>query len=288
MQPTPLKTALAFLAFGAIAFVFWTGARYGDFDFWYNSVMIFVGLSSVVFIIAKIAGVGAQEKTPPSPKEWLEHPAWQGEVVKPDVSDKWLRIGLVAASIVAVPATIGAVWIWRHGDERGLALYLAIVVLCSPALMALNAWLRIRGRSRYRDAQLRLDKIPVHPGSSLTGTFRIPNPNGALRGPLRATLTCRKHLRRNARMATNWSPKELWSQRLQVDISHLTKMQGLLTVPIRFDIPADMPGTRPRIPTSQTGISWILEVSVDARGVDFEDDYRMPVFERTQNAEEAQ
>ncbi len=154
-----------------------------------------------------------------------------------------------------------------------------LMVVFFPAVgLALLYWAvvsTLRWR-RYGKTWLEFDRVPVVIGRELTGWIKTRFSSQPSQG-VRLKLTC---VRRTVTgRGKNRSTHEaiLWREERTVPAAEVMLAPGQASVPVRFHIPADVePATA--IHSNDTGVLWVLGVEAKLPGVDYRDEFDLPVY----------
>jgi hypothetical protein len=146
--------------------------------------------------------------------------------------------------------------------RKGAGLVLLGAMLLAGGLALALSWLRqIASRRRFGAAELRLDAVPVTPGSVLQATVRVPRV-AVPAGDWEWTLTC---LGRTDRQGEESSFESLiWRDEYRGE-----------TAEVRFAIPVSAPARTPDRQSGSRTIRWKLEV----RAGQFRAKFDVPVFD---------
>lgn len=128
---------------------------------------------------------------------------------------------------------------------------------------------------KFGYAEFDMRRHPVAPGERLEGVIETEAPRRELEdGRFLLTLSCKHTTRYRRNDKTHYRTKTIWSEEAHVNASG----EMALTVKVRFDIPADLPGaTLGR--SGGTGYTWELKAEAEAPGVDFVARFELPVIE---------
>jgi hypothetical protein len=219
----------------------------------------------------------AEQANPDSP--WLWRKDWAAS--QSDSKNRNSAIGLWLAAIFvdAIVFTVAAAnlpKLWRASDPKAflpLLFCVAAVILTGAALRA-----SIR-RKRFGQTYFQFASLPFSPGRQLKGTIHL-HFNANARHGVDLRLSC-------VRLVTTGSGKNrstfqtvLWQGDKNVPQESLTPgPMGDATIPVDFSIPSDAYESNHDEPSDQ--VLWLLHAEADVPGVDYSDDFEVPVFRRS-------
>ena len=213
---------------------------------------------------------------PEQPWLWLEEWA-QGRVTYTG-KGIWSAFLLTLTPHVSLWALV--LWVFRdEKPEPGLLVaivFFLIVTALIPALVLRAKW-RLR---KYGDSVFQMDNVPAILGSSLSGvvqtqTFYIPKQG------FKVTLSCTR--RRAHKSGIN---RTLWQHSYYVAESECTIRGRALAIPIAVDLPSNADRessqslqSRFKLKTGDFGIEWTLKVEAETAGIDYQANFKVPVFD---------
>ena len=178
--------------------------------------------------------------------------------------------GYVVLAVASV-LVLGAMLLMLLKGAPLWALAIPIVIggfLIGPIVVKL---MRIRA---YGPTTFDVNPMPGILGGVLQGVLHTPIPaDDAPEAGVRVTLSCRQRYRSGGENSTV-KRKLLWGDEKR--FHGRRSSDGMLDVPIRFDLPADQPPSTPEKQTER--IQWILEVSAQQPGLDYKVVMGVPVF----------
>jgi hypothetical protein len=221
--------------------------------------------------------------------EWLRgqlrrRPDWvAGRVISQDERARTLvfattvlwsafAVALVVAALV-FDASVGA---------------LGAVFALFTGFLLVYAWTMRRHRQKFGRSQLVLDRTPAFLGDVLSGEVEtgVREDAAPLRG-FHIRLRCVhrwKELRRGTGGTTGDTIRRidvLWEADQWTD-GRVRAEDGGISIPVRFDLPADQPATT--LPPSGWGVVWELTVTAETDGLDYRAEFEVPVLPRSASA----
>jgi hypothetical protein len=249
------------------------------------AIFMLAGLGMLIGGIIGLVRGGTSGSEPPvdDTEPWLQRSDWAvGQAVwEPENHGSvgavtMLLFFFVLTTAVAVYVTQD---ILGRGSDYG-ALALVWLFPVATALLSARSLRSIRQKRRFGKSVFKLDHVPGHLGARLAGTVvtTLPVDREPADG-FHVRLSC---YHRIVRMTTSsdGSQRERREHLLWRDEQHLRGIpgpEGVLTVPLRFDLPANIAPTR--LAPLDDRIAWCLEVTGRQRGLDYTARFEVPVFE---------
>lgn len=216
----------------------------------------------------------AEQANPESPWLWREDWATSRSESKNRNSIVALWIAAIFANTIAFTVAVGVVPdLWRAGDAKAFLPILFCVAGLILAGAALRATIR---RERFGQTYFEFASLPFSPGQSLKGAIHLRFNTEARHG-VDLRLSC-------VRQTTTGSGKErhvyetvLWQAEKNVPQQALMPgPMGDAMIPVEFSIPSDAYESNHDQPDDQ--ILWLLHAQADVPGVNYSDDFEVPVF----------
>ncbi len=216
-----------------------------------------------------------EAKTAHTDAPWLWRQDWAQSRVYGRQNNR--AAALWVATIVAACLTLPWIFIASHQDPHKPAPPLIFfLVLCSFApLTAISAIMATIRRERYGKTYFEFDSLPISPGKKLTGKIALHLPTGAQHG-IDVRLCCVRRITTGSGKEQSTHDETLWEQEQNIP-SNLLGFGTLGTsVPVSFDVPADAYESNSENPRDK--VLWLLRAKADVPGVDFKEEYELPVF----------
>ncbi len=275
---------LPFFAFGAYAsFAFFTSAP----SVHNNTSPIAAGIFASVFAIIggglMFAAVysyrwaqqqaAVREANPDTP--WLWRDDWaQSRAIsrhRNTVYSWW--VGTVLAGMIIVPIAITNIPPMLSRSDPKVFWLLGLCLIPAALLAgALRATLR---RRRYGQTCFEFASLPFSPGRRLSGQIQLRLDTAAEHG-IDLRLSCLRRIVTGTGKQESVNETPLWQQEKNVPQASL--MIGPLgtLIPVEFELPPDAYETNHDVPRDQ--VFWLLHAQADVPGVDYSDDFEIPVF----------
>ena len=215
----------------------------------------------------------SRKANPDSPWFWREDWA-QGRAIsgtRNTIFGWW--IGTILVSMICVPITvINLPPMLRTAGPK--ALWLLAVCLPPAALMtgAVRATLR---RHRYGKTYFEFASLPFSPGGRLSGQIHLRFDSPAEHG-IDLRLSCIRRIVTGSGKQQSTTELPLWQQEKNVPQQSLMISSLGTSVPVDFDVPESAYATNHEVYRDQ--VLWLLHAQADVPGVDYSDDFEVPVF----------
>ncbi len=219
----------------------------------------------------------AEQSNPDSP--WLWRSDWAVSRAESRNRNKSISLWVGAIFYNAIAFTIAAFVepkLWRTSNLAALVPLAFCGVGVILAGVALRASVR---RKRFGQTYFEFASLPFSPGRSLKGAIHLRF-NTAARHGIDLRLSCVRQVvtgtgkDRSVRKSILWEADNNVPQELLVP-----GPLGDAVIPVDFSIPSDAYESNHDQPNDQ--VLWLLHAQADVPGVDFSDDFEVPVFRRT-------
>jgi len=179
----------------------------------------------------------------------------------------------IACNVLLIPLAVSiALQPAQQQNASTLVAFLFCLLGCIPLFFAVRASLRHR---RFGETYFELDSLPFAPGSSVSGRIHlkldaIPQQGVDLR------LTCVRQFVSGSGEDRTTVKTVLWKTGETVPSGAMGVDPLGRTVPVNFAIPADASITYHDDPSDQ--VLWLLHAKAALPGVDYSDEFEVPVF----------
>jgi len=182
-------------------------------------------------------------------------------------------IGTTLLTMLCVPmAAVGIPQLLRQRDPKAFWL----LALClPPAAVLLGAVRATLRRSRYGNTYLEFASSPFSPGRRLSGQIHLRFDAPAEHG-VDLRLSCIRRIVTGSGKQQSVSEVPLWQQEKNVPQPFLMVSSLGTSIPVEFDIPENAYSTNHDVERDQ--LLWMLHAQADVPGVDYSDDFEVPVF----------
>ena len=212
---------------------------------------------------------------PNAPWFWRED--WAGGWAQSDNPNRakaqWVLAAILGLLLLVLPAySVLNTRMLRQGDRH--AWLLAFLCLLEALLLA-SAIYRSLMRRRFGKTRFVCGPLPFSPGASVTGQIYLRMEPEAEHG-VQLVLRCVRRITRGSGKYRNTYEVPVWNTSQVVPVSALGSSELGKSVPVRFMIPADALETNNE--NSNNRILWRLHAKADVPGIDYSDNFEIPVF----------
>jgi hypothetical protein len=236
-----------------------------------GSIFILFGLGLAALVVfASIAhsrDLKRQAADPDHPWRW--NTQWNSRDSTDHPYGGAIGAWLIAVIWNGIPAAALSSMLLGRQKTPPLAVIIVLLFLSVGLYLIFASLQATRRAMRYGQSVLHLSTLPGEIGGHLTGEIRLGRPIDAT-GPARLRLAC-KRTSTGEHSATTTS----WQDVREVQ---LPDSRTGTTIPLDFEIPANLPPTRSGTSTLDR-ITWTLEATVAARDVDYRSKFDVPVFD---------
>ncbi|MGC2803444.1 MAG: HEAT repeat domain-containing protein [Candidatus Acidiferrum sp.] len=296
----PSKGAAAFLAFFGLMFLvpgllslvtFLVSGRNGSARATLSAAAIALFISSIGagFLLAALVGfrrlkeqAGVEEANPSSP--WLWRSDWanrRAESLRKN-SERTAWIVCLLGNLVIVPLTVAMVS--ELTPQKDPYAYLAIGFLLIGAILFANALRETLRRRSFGDTYFELYSLPFYPGGRLAGRIHLKLDVEAQHG-IDLRLSCVRKTIRGTGDSRSVVKTVLWQTEQNVPFGGLGLEPLGKMIPVDFAIPSDAYVTDHDNFSDQ--VLWLLHAQADVPGIDYSDDFELPVFKTFASMEQA-
>ena len=214
-----------------------------------------------------------QEANPLSP--WLWRADWAASRAESAKKKSYITawIAAVFVNLTTAPFVFGKIpGLLGHGDPQAFIL----LAFCSfGAILTVNAIRATVRHERFGNSYFEFDPLPISPGRRVTGRiqlrFETPAPHG-----IDLRLRCVRRFVSGSGNNRTVSSATLWQTDKNVSSAAIEPGPLGRAIPVEFDLPTESLLTDHNHPDDQ--ILWLLHAQADVPGVDYSDDFELPVF----------
>ncbi len=252
-------------------------------------IALFISAIGGGLVVAALAGYGRlkkqaalEEANPSAP--WLWRNDWAARRAESLKKNNQITAWVICilCNVVMVPVAINvATQLTRRDDPR---LFL-ILGFCSVSLILFAFALRATFRHRrYGNTYLEFDSLPFSPGRRMAGRIHFQLDADAQHG-IDLRLTCVRKTVTGSGNNRSVVQTVLWQADQNVPSGAIGSDPLGRTIPIDFAIPSDAYVTDHDNPSDQ--VLWLLHAKADVPGIDYTDDFEVPVFKTATAADQA-
>lgn len=244
------------------------------------AIASFFALVGVGLVFAVFKGYGflkkqarLREANPLSPWRWRAD--WAASRAESANKKSYIRawIAAVFVNLLTAPFMFGKVpELLRQSDPRAFIL----LALCSfGAILTINAIRATIRHERFGNSYFEFDPLPISPGRRMTGRIQLRFETQAAHG-IDLRLRCVRRIVSGSGNNRSVSNLTLWQADKNVPSGAIEPGPIGRAIPVEFDLPAESLVTDHGNPGDQ--ILWLLHAKADVPGVDYSDDFELPVF----------
>jgi hypothetical protein len=286
-QIFPIVFGLIFMAFGlafASGFLFgapghvqgnrWVGVLISAIFALIGGGVIYAGIYGNRKLKEQAA---AEVSNPKSP--WLWRKDWAAS--RAESKNLNSAFGLWAAAIfvngIVFAIAVSVVpQLWRTSDPKAFFLLAFCVVGVFLAGAAMRASIR---RKRFGQTYFEFASLPFSPGRTLKGTIHLRFNTDAKHG-IDLSLSCVRQVITGGGKNRSTLQSVLWQADKNVPQASLGHgLMGDAVIPVEFSVPSDAYESNHDDPNDQ--VLWLLHAQADVPGVNYSDDFEVPVFRLT-------
>ena len=218
-----------------------------------------------------------EESNPQSP--WLWRQDWQAS--RAESRNRNSAFGLWAAAIfvngIVFTIAVSVVpQLWRTSDPKAFFPLVFCVVGLILAGAAIRASIR---RKRFGQTYFEFASLPFSPGRTLKGAIHLRFNTDARHG-IDLSLSCVRQVITGGGKNRSTLRSVLWQADKNVPQASLAPgPMGDAVIPVEFSIPSDAYESNHDDPNDQ--VLWLLHAQADVPGVNYSDDFEVPVFRLT-------
>ena len=250
-------------------------------------IALFISAIGAAFVIAAFAGyrklkeqAALEESNPPSP--WLWRADWA--IRKAESQNKRSAVTLwvicIFCNLVMVPIVVNV--LPQLADKRDPRALL-VLGFCSIGVIlfisALRASLRHR---RFGDTYFEFYSLPFSPGGTLSGRIHLKLDSSVEHG-IDLRLSCVRKTVTGSGNNRSTVETVLWQSDQHISSGALGMDPSGRTIPIEIAIPSD--GYVTDKDNSSDQVLWLLHAQADLPGINYSDDFEVPVFRTAASAQ---
>lgn len=214
-----------------------------------------------------------QEANPLSP--WLWRADWAASRAESAKKKSYITawIAAVFVNLTTAPFMFGKIpGLLRQGDPQAFIL----LAFCSfGAILTINAIRATVRHERFGNSYFEFDPLPISPGRRVTGRIQLRFETQAPHG-IDLRLSCVRRFVSGSGNNRTASSATLWQADKNVSSAAIEPGPLGRAIPVEFDLPTESLLTDHNHPDDQ--ILWLLHAQADVPGVDYSDDFELPVF----------
>jgi len=249
-------------------------------------LFVFVG-GGIIFASFKGYGLlkqkaALEDANPLSP--WLWRTDWAARRAESLSQKSYIGAWILAAlgNLFLFPFLFGMVpQSLRQGDFRAIF----VLAFCSFGVFLIVRAIRATIRhDRFGNSYFEFDSLPFSPGERLSGRIHLRFETQAAHG-IDLRLTCVRRVITGSGKSQSTSNITLWQADKNVPSGAVGPGPLGRAIPVDFELPAEALDTNHNNPRDQ--MLWVLHAGADVPGVDYSDDFELPVFRTASSSRSA-
>jgi len=241
------------------------------------SFFVLVG-AGLIFAALKGYGVlkkqaALQDANPLSP--WLWRTDWASRRAESANKKGYIGAWVAAAfcTLITAPFMLGMIPdLLRKSDPR---VFIVLGFNLFSAILLINAIRATIRHERFGNGYCEFDPLPISPGRRITGRIQLRFETQATHG-IDVRLTCVRRIVSGSGNNRTTSKVTLWQADKNIPSGAMEPGPIGRAIPVDFELPAD--GLITDHSNADDQILWLLHAQADVPGVDYSDDFELPVF----------
>jgi hypothetical protein len=191
-------------------------------------------------------------------------------------------VACIFCNLVMIPVAISAIpQLARSKDPR---IFLVLAFGLIPAILLVYAIRATLRRQRFGNTYFEFYSLPFSPGGRLAGRIHLKLDSNASHG-VDLRISCVRKMITGSGNSRSTSQTVLWQSEQNVPFGAIGMDALGRAIPVDFAIPADAYVTDHDNPSDQ--VLWFLYAQADIPGVDYTDDFELPVFKTSASVEQS-
>ncbi len=250
----------------------------------FSTVFIFIGGAIVYAVIAGSRMVkeqaAAQQANPDSP--WLWRKDWAARRAESKKRNSVIGLWIAAVLVNGIAFTVAGFTVPQLWRTSNLMVLLPLIFTLAGIVLAVAAIRAGIRRKRFGRTYFEFASLPFSPGGSLKGTIHLRFNTEATHG-IDLSLSCIRWVVTGGGEDRSTQETVLWQADKNVPQQLLAPgPMGDATIPVDFSIPSDAYETYEELADDK--VLWLLQARADVPGVNYSDEFEVPVFRLTSAA----
>jgi hypothetical protein len=212
---------------------------------------------------------------------WLWRKDWAASRVESQNKSKaigwWIAAALV--NMMTLPVSLGAYSQFSRTQDPEYIVGTAFELIGLIMLLGtIRATIRFE---RFGKTYFEMNSLPYSPGGHVTGAIHAQIPSDVPHG-IDLKLSCFRRISTGSGKSRSTHEIPLWEDSKNIAATSLSRRPLDTVVPVDFVVPPDAFQTNRDNPNDQ--VHWVLDVRADVPGVDYSDQFELPVYRTSQPA----
>ena len=253
------------------------------------AIAVFISAIGAGLLLVAVGGyrrmkkqAAIEEANPSAP--WLWRADWairKAESLRKK-TEVTLWVVCIFCNLVMIPVGISAIPQLARSNNPSVFLVLGFGLI--PVILFVYAIRATLRRQRFGNTYFEFYSLPFSPGGRLAGRIHLKLDSDASHG-VDLRISCVRKMITGTGNSRSTSQTVLWQAEQNVPYGAIGMDPSGRAIPVDFAIPADAYVTDLDNPSDQ--VLWLLHAQADIPGIDYTDDFELPVFKTSASVEQA-
>ena len=253
------------------------------------AIAVFISAIGAGLLLVAVGGyrrmkkqAAIEEANPSAP--WLWRADWairKAESLRKK-TEVTLWVVCIFCNLVMIPVAISAIPQLARSNNPSVFLVLGFGLI--PVILFVYAIRATLRRQRFGNTYFEFYSLPFSPGWRLAGRIHLKLDSDASHG-VDLRISCVRKMITGTGNSRSTSQTVLWQAEQNVPYGAIGMDPSGRAIPVDFAIPADAYVTDLDNPSDQ--VLWLLHAQADIPGIDYTDDFELPVFKTSASVEQA-
>jgi len=253
------------------------------------AIAVFISAIGAGLLLVAVGGyrrmkkqAAIEEANPSAP--WLWRADWAIRKAESLRKNKEVAawVACIFCNLVMIPVGISAIPQLARSNNPSVFLVLGFGLI--PVILFVYAIRATLRRQRFGNTYFEFYSLPFSPGGRLAGRIHLKLDSDASHG-VDLRISCVRKMITGTGNSRSTSQTVLWQAEQNVPYGAIGMDPSGRAIPVDFAIPADAYVTDLDNPSDQ--VLWLLHAQADIPGIDYTDDFELPVFKTSASVEQA-